>query len=133
MHKRLFLFFLITFYLSYEVGDQVSYYDQLKQYDVCYGSEEHGFGPDGFLSFSDFNGSNSNFHVFFIDLAASWWGPCWSNIGTMSDIEEFYFDHENVLVFANLDDIGQPYSCEDWGDRGVQFGASPLITDDGPG
>ena len=51
----------------------------------------------------------------------------------MSDIEEFYFDHENVLVFTNLDDIGQPYSCADWGDRGVQFGASPLITDDGPG
>jgi len=51
----------------------------------------------------------------------------------MSDIEEFYFDHENVLVFANLDDIGQPYTCEDWGDRGAQFGASPLITDDGPG
>jgi len=51
----------------------------------------------------------------------------------MSAIEEFYFNHENVLVFANLDDIGQPYTCEDWGDRGVQFGASPLITDDGPG
>ena len=51
----------------------------------------------------------------------------------MSDIEDFYFDHENVLVFANLDDIGQPYSCEDWGDRGLQFGAFPLITDDGPG
>tara|TARA_Y100001936_G_scaffold142008_1_gene138521 strand:- start:6132 stop:8279 length:2148 start_codon:yes stop_codon:yes gene_type:complete len=51
----------------------------------------------------------------------------------MSQIEEFYFGHENVLVFANLDDIGQPYTCEDWGDRGVQFGASPLITDDGPG
>ena len=51
----------------------------------------------------------------------------------MSDIEELYFDHENVLVFTNLDDIGQPYTCEDWGDRGVQFGASPLITDDGPG
>ena len=72
MNKKFLLFFLITFYLSYEVGDQVSYYDQLKQYDICYGSEEHGFEPDGLLSFSDFNGSNSNFHVFFIDLAASW-------------------------------------------------------------
>ena len=51
----------------------------------------------------------------------------------MSDIEEYYFGHENVLVFSNLDDIGQPYTCEDWGDRGVQFGAMPLITDDGPG
>ena len=53
-------------------GDKISYYDQLKHYDICYGSEEHDFGSDGTLSFSDFNGSNSNFHVFFIDLAASW-------------------------------------------------------------
>jgi len=72
MNKKIFLFLFFSFCLSYEVGDQVSYYDQLKQYDICYGSEEHGFGPDGFLSFSDLNGSNSNFHVFFIDMAASW-------------------------------------------------------------
>lgn len=72
MKKNIFLILFFSFCLSYEVGDKVSYYDQLKQYDICYGSEEHGFGPDGQLSFSDFNGSNSNFHVFFIDLAASW-------------------------------------------------------------
>jgi len=72
MSKNIFLFFFLSFCLSYEVGDKISYYDQLKHYDICYGSEEHGFGPDGTLSFSDFNGSNSNFHVFFIDLAASW-------------------------------------------------------------
>ena len=72
MNIRFFLILLTSFMFSYEVGDQVSYYDQLKQYDICYGSEEHGFGSDGLLSFSDFNGSNSNFHVFFIDLAASW-------------------------------------------------------------
>mgnify|MGYP000984088425 CR=1 FL=1 len=71
MYKKLLLFFLITFYLSYEVGDQVSYYDQLKQYDVCYGSEEHGFGPDGFLSFSRVSGDGNNdrFHVL-LDLVS---------------------------------------------------------------
>ena len=51
----------------------------------------------------------------------------------MADIEELFFENENVLIFTNLDDIGQPYSCEDWGDRGVQFGGFPLITDDGVG
>ena len=51
----------------------------------------------------------------------------------MSDIEELYFNNENVLVFTNLDDLNQPYSCEDWGDRGVDFGGKPLITDDGAG
>ena len=72
MNKKIFLFFFLSFCFSYEVGDKISYYDQLKQYDVCYGAEEHGFGSDALLSFSDFNGSNSNFHVFYIDLAASW-------------------------------------------------------------
>ena len=72
MFKKIFLSLILSFCLSYEVGDKISYYDQLKHYDICYGSEEHDFGSDGTLSFSDFNGSNSNFHVFFIDLAASW-------------------------------------------------------------
>lgn len=51
----------------------------------------------------------------------------------MSDIEQLYFNNDNVLVFTNLDDIGQPYTCNDWGDRGVQFDGKPLITDDGAG
>ena len=51
----------------------------------------------------------------------------------MSDIEELYHNHENVLIFTNLDDIGEPRTCEEWGDRGVQFGGYPLITDDGVG
>lgn len=51
----------------------------------------------------------------------------------MSDIEELFYNNDNVLVFTNLDDIGQPYTCNDWGDRGVQFGGKPLITDDGAG
>ena len=70
MYKYI-LFFILSFLFSYEVGDKLSYYDQLKEYDVCYGSAQHGI-EDRLLSFSDFNGSNSNFHVFFIDLAASW-------------------------------------------------------------
>jgi len=64
-------YFMLTFIVSYEVGDQLSYGDLQKEYDVCYGSQEHGI-EDRLLSFNDFNGSNSNFHVFFIDLAASW-------------------------------------------------------------
>ena len=51
----------------------------------------------------------------------------------MSDIEQLYYNNENVLVFTNLDDIGQPYTCNDWGNRGVQFDGKPLITDDGAG
>jgi hypothetical protein len=70
MYKYI-LYFTLSFLFSYEVGDKLSYYDQLKEYDVCYGAQQHGI-QDGLLSFSNFNGSNSDFHVFFIDLAASW-------------------------------------------------------------
>tara|TARA_B110000263_G_scaffold239381_1_gene241558 strand:- start:418 stop:633 length:216 start_codon:yes stop_codon:yes gene_type:complete len=70
--NRYIVILFFSFLISYEVGDKLTYYDQLKEYPVCYGSEEHGFGTEGLLSFSDFNGSNSNFHVFFIDMAASW-------------------------------------------------------------
>lgn len=69
--NKFILCFIFSFLISYEVGDQLSYYDQLKEYSVCYGDQEHGI-EDGLLSFSDFNGSNSDFHVYFIDLAASW-------------------------------------------------------------
>ena len=65
------LFVFISILSAYEVGDKLSYYDQLKDYDVCYGAQDHDI-DDRLLSFSDFNGSNSDFHVFFIDLAASW-------------------------------------------------------------
>ena len=72
MYRYIILCFSLSFLISYEVGHKLSYYDQLKQYPVCYGSDEHDLISDGQLSFSDFNGSSSDFHVFFIDLAASW-------------------------------------------------------------
>ena len=70
--KLLLLLFSLSF--SYEVGDKVSYLDQIKRYDICHGASNNGLGET--LSFSDFNGSNSNFHVFFVDMSASWCGPC---------------------------------------------------------
>ena len=130
--KKFILILFLSFALPYEVGDQVGYFDQLKEYPICYGSVEHGFGPDGIFSFSDFNGSSSDFHVFFIDMSATWCGPCWSYIPTMSDTEELYSDNDNVVIFTSLNDMNQPYSCEQWGDRGVQFGAVNLIVDNDP-
>lgn len=50
----------------------------------------------------------------------------------MSAIENWYKENPNVIIMTNLDDIGQPYSCEQWGDRHQDFDAIPIITDDGP-
>tara|TARA_B100000609_G_scaffold173342_1_gene149442 strand:- start:5473 stop:6069 length:597 start_codon:yes stop_codon:yes gene_type:complete len=46
----------------------------------------------------------------------------------MSDIEVWYSDNNNVKIMTNLDDIGQPYSCNDWGN---QSNVIPFIIEDG--
>ena len=49
----------------------------------------------------------------------------------MADLEEEFYNNSHVLIFTNLDDIGQPYSCNQWGARHVQFGSqNPIITND---
>ena len=49
----------------------------------------------------------------------------------MANLEEQFHDNPHVLIFTNLDDIGQPYTCNQWGNRHVQFGApNPIITSD---
>ena len=123
------IFLLLAFSFTYEVGDKISYFDQQKRYDICHGASNNNLGET--LSFSDFNGSNSEFHVFFIDMSASWCGPCVSFAQTtMADVESFYHDHPNVRIFTNLDDIGEPYSCSQWGNFGT---LATLVTDDGVG
>ena len=49
----------------------------------------------------------------------------------MSGIEGWYSSNPNVKIITNLDDIGQPYSCNQWGNEHESFGAIPLMTDDG--
>lgn len=49
----------------------------------------------------------------------------------MANLEEEFYDNSHVLIFTNLDDIGQPYSCNQWGNRHVQYGSeNPIITND---
>lgn len=49
----------------------------------------------------------------------------------MSGIESWYSSNPNVKIITNLDDIGQPHSCTAWGNQHGNFGAIPLMTDDG--
>ena len=49
----------------------------------------------------------------------------------MANIKNEFIDNPNVLIFTNLDDIGQPYSCNQWGNRHTQYGSdNPIITND---
>jgi len=51
----------------------------------------------------------------------------------MAAIEDWYSNNPNVVIITNLDDIGQPYSCQQWGDHHQDFNEDviPLMTDDG--
>ena len=49
----------------------------------------------------------------------------------MAGIEGWYSNNPNVKIITNLDDIGQPYSCTQWGNEHENYGAIPLMTDDG--
>ena len=140
--KRLLFILLFSFIFPlYQVGDQISQNDQDRYFDICYGAEEHGFNDDSSigdpqLSLGDLNGYTNGtgiFYVTMIDMAASWCTPCWNAIGQMAAIEDWYSNNPNVVVITNLDDIGQPYSCQQWGDHHQDFNEDviPLMTDDG--
>ena len=49
----------------------------------------------------------------------------------MAGIEDWYNNNPNVKIITNLDDIGEPYSCNQWGEQYEGFEVIPLITDDG--
>ena len=51
----------------------------------------------------------------------------------MVAIEDWFSENPNVVIMTNLDDIGQPYSCQQWGDRHQYYNEDvyPLMTDDG--
>ena len=49
----------------------------------------------------------------------------------MAGIEDWYNNNPNVKIITNLDDIGEPYSCNQWGEQYEDFEVIPLITDDG--
>ena len=51
----------------------------------------------------------------------------------MAAIEDWYSENPNVVIITNLDDIGQPYTCQQWGDHHQDFNPNvfPFMSDDG--
>ena len=45
------------------------------------------------------------------------------------EVEEYWSDNENVAIIDFLDDVGQPYSCAQWGI--IEDDSLPTIIDDG--
>ena len=122
------LFFSNIFAQTYCAGDQVSLSDQNQEHIV--GAAMNGYEVGDVFRLADYNGdlNGGEYHVIFIDMSASWWGPCQSNAPIVDGLEEYWSDF-GVRFITSLSDAGQPYSCESWQSN---FGTSdaPLVLDE---
>jgi len=57
---------------SYCAGDQINITDQNTNFEVCYASGDYLLGDN--WSLSDYNGdlNGGNYHITFVDMAATW-------------------------------------------------------------
>ena len=100
----------------YTIGDTLNYEIHNPPMEICAGNDS---GDTVFLS--DYIGK-----IIIIGITASWWESCfWMDL---EDISAYYSNDDRIVVIENLDDIGQPYSCEQWSD-GLEN--HQIFTDDG--
>ena len=100
----------------YTIGDTLNYEIHNPPMEICAGDDS---GDTVFLS--DYIGK-----IIIIGITASWWESCfWMDL---EDISAYYSNDDRIVVIENLDDIGQPYSCEQWSD-GLEN--HQIFTDDG--
>ena len=90
---------------TYCAGDQVSLTHQNLNHTVGAGIEEYNIGDE--FKLADWNGdvNGGNYHVIFIDMSASWWGPCQSNAPIVDGLEE-QFVEAGVKFVTSLSDPG---------------------------
>ena len=122
------LYFTAGYAQTYCAGDQVSLNDQNATHFVGAAYDDYQVGDD--FKLADWNGdlNGGQYHVIFIDMSASWWGPCQSNAPIVDGLEED-FNEFGVKFVTSLTDAGQPYSPEQWQSN---FGNSnmPLVIDE---
>ena len=81
---------------------------------------------------TSFSFSQNPGKVFMLEMSASWWAPCYTAIPEGDAIVEYWNDDPRgdlVEIVFFLDDLGEPYSCLQWGHQGSLF--IPSIIDDG--
>ena len=130
MNKLIHIIFFLSIALSgYGVGDTISQEHLNMEFDTCFGDLET-------ISFGDYQNNS----VIWINLSASWWTSCYN---VLLEGDEVYLDWKNdsrVQTFINLDELGLPWTCQQWADNTYSGGlyeddgvtpASPQIIDDG--
>lgn len=118
-------FFLNSFLLAYyQYGDTISIEDQSYPLNVCYGNY-----PDEILRLADFNGdiNGGHYKVIVFRITATWWGPSCAESPSFDNLH-YTFENDPVIIFENVNDLNQPYSCEQWGELGQN--EIPILTYD---
>ena len=132
MKKIIILSFILNISLmfsqTYCAGDQVSLEDQNLIHVVGAGHGDYEEGSQ--FSLADFNGelNGGNYSIIFIDMSASWWGPCQSNAPIVDGLEDDWSEF-GVKFITSLSDAGQPYSCSEW-QSGFGNSEAPLVLDE---
>jgi hypothetical protein len=117
---------------SYEVGDTISEVDQQIALDTCFEGNDYVVGDT--WSLADWNGAleGGTYSVIVVTMSATWCGPCYNSL--VSDWAQLYktWETKNTRVkFINaLMDIGQPYTCDQWGNEPSGDDVSAQIVSD---
>ena len=74
MKKLLFLIVFSFSFAAYNIGQTISLSDQGLQREVCFASENSDYSIGDDLSLLSLNGAENggDYHVFFIDMSATW-------------------------------------------------------------
>ena len=129
MKKLLLLISILSYSLLYSseycAGDVISDVHQNTSFNECY--------PEGcddcddtqpLWSLSEFAGN-----IIFLDLSAAWCAPCYAQIDFLDELEAYWHNTDpNVKFVTALTDVGEPYSCDQWGNAGIS--GVPLIVND---
>ena len=117
---------------TYCAGDQISSTHQNKEYVVGAGYGDYEAGD--IFKFSDLNGdlNGGQYHVVFIDMSETWWGPCYSGIPVVDGLQDEFGDDYNFIVINSLGSIAPAasngvYTAEEW--QAVGTSSSPLTID----
>ena len=122
MKILLYIFLLINSLFAYcpngiyEIGDTISIDHQNQGFDLCDGDY-----PNDTLKLADFNGATNggNYKIIIISMDATWCPPSYSYQSMFDGLASDYEDNPGVVFLNDLSDLGQPYSCEAWGNIGV--------------
>ena len=127
----IFLSLLLPQYFS--VGDQVSISDQNDSYYICYEVDNDQIiaeYPQNTIKLADLNGelNGGDYKIVVFKFTCSCTGHCFNSIEGFDELILDWGDNPDVVFINSLYEPNQPYSCEMWGDFGIE--GIPLVFSD---